>query len=59
MTELRHLRCDRCDVDVIADDRMQEREWARCMIGLEKIDFCPACWRTILEFARGSRAATP
>lgn len=49
MTEIRHLRCDRCDVDLVVDSRHirsdAERGWAHCMIGLERLDFCPTCWR--------------
>ena len=61
MTEIVHLRCDRCDVDVVLDSRRlmsdNERSWVRCSIGLERLDFCPACWRAIDPLAqRPSRA---
>lgn len=56
MSEIRHLRCDRCDVDIIIDPRSFDekatgRDWARCMVALDSYDFCPNCWRDILTFA--------
>jgi len=57
MTEMRHLRCDRCDDDiVIRSDRVladSERGWVYVMGGgLERYDFCPNCWREMLELAK-------
>jgi hypothetical protein len=53
MTEVSHLRCDRCDRDVITDlfDKDRERGWAHCRIELMHFDFCPSCWKAILELA--------
>lgn len=48
MSVMRHLRCDRCDVDITVDSRRlesgPERRWAHCRVGLETYDFCPNCW---------------
>lgn len=57
MSEISHLRCDRCDLDIIVDQRslMSERasrDWARCMVGFDNYDFCPSCWHAMLTFAK-------
>jgi hypothetical protein len=51
MGEIRHLRCDRCAVDAVVDDRARRADddhWAYCMVGLNRFDFCPDCWRAML-----------
>lgn len=54
MTEIQHLRCDVCGVDIIIGDRITdpiERSWAKCRIGLRAYDYCPSCWVFIMEAA--------
>lgn len=58
MTEVQHLCCDRCDVDVVVNSRettISDRGWARCHVGLDRFDFCPTCWRAMLELAAVKR----
>ena len=60
MTEIRHLRCDRCDDDIVIDSRRSlsdtERGWVQVLArDLERHDFCPNCWHAILEFVEHSR----
>lgn len=52
MTEIRHLRCDRCDIDIILNsrDRLPEHGWVYCMAGLDRYDFCPSCWKETMAF---------
>jgi hypothetical protein len=53
MTEITHLRCDRCSRDVAFDNQSLRREkgWVRCRVDLDGIDFCPACWKAIMDAA--------
>jgi hypothetical protein len=61
MTEMRHLRCDRCDDDILvrADTYSDaDKDWASCRSHLTKFDFCPRCWAQILELAGVKREET-
>lgn len=57
MTEIKHLRCDRCGRDMIVDDRSRllgeaARLWAHCTAHLDDYDYCPLCWKEIMEFIK-------
>jgi hypothetical protein len=48
MTELKRLRCDRCGTETANDSKQPRRTgWALCMVGFERWDFCPECWRVM------------
>lgn len=49
MSEIRHLRCDRCGNELTVGSNIGkiERRWAHCRVGLESYDFCPNCWLEI------------
>lgn len=56
MSEIKQLHCDRCGRDMTIDGRsrmMSEagRLWAHCIANLDDYDFCPLCWKEIMEFA--------
>ena len=54
MSELKHLRCDRCTEEEVFDpDKDAERflygnGWARIQVGSQYFDLCPNCWNAIL-----------
>lgn len=52
MTEVIHLRCDRCDVDAVNSHLHQPKGWARVSIDLHMLHFCPTCWRDMLALAK-------
>jgi hypothetical protein len=54
MTQMRHLRCNRCDDDIVVnaiDFDLHEAEvgWVYCRRGFDRWDFCPSCWEIILK----------
>ena len=55
MTEIRHIRCDRCDFDVVVDyskpRSVNEDDWADVRIGLKHTNFCPECWKIMCKLA--------
>jgi hypothetical protein len=49
MTEIIHIRCDRCGDDAASEKGFIEG-WVHCRVGsLSSVDFCPSCWKTIME----------
>lgn len=52
MTEVVHLRCDRCEVDVISDAMTAPKGWARIMVDLHLLHYCPVCWQKMLTPAK-------
>jgi hypothetical protein len=53
MTEVIHIRCNRCELDVISDTGFSlMRGWTHCQIDLDKLDFCPSCWKEIMKSAK-------
>lgn len=52
MTEVVHLRCDRCELDTINDDLSPPKGWARVMIDLCFMHFCPTCWQKMLALTK-------
>jgi hypothetical protein len=53
MTQIIHLRCDRCGKDAAHDRQKLSRQtgWANCMVGFATYDFCPSCWKDMLARA--------
>jgi hypothetical protein len=55
MTEMRHLRCDRCDVDIVVSSARlhtdAERGWVNCRVDLKSYDFCSSCWKEMMTLA--------
>ena len=54
MSELKHLRCDRCTDDEVFDPFDSKRffnegGWARVEVGSQYFDICPNCWKLIAE----------
>ena len=57
MTEVKHLRCDRCNDDILIvsgkTPTIAERGWVQVWrsADLSRLDFCPNCWSLILAAA--------
>jgi hypothetical protein len=53
VTQIIHLRCDRCGKDMAykTDSPPRGREWAQCRAGWRTMDFCPDCWKAMLKLA--------
>lgn len=54
MTELTHLRCDRCTDDILLNLREKSRyksNWAFITHDLNVYDICPTCWAIIAKHA--------
>lgn len=55
MTEIKHLRCDRCGDNMTVDRSLMLSEtarlWTHCTVNLNDYDFCPRCWKEILKLA--------
>jgi hypothetical protein len=55
MTEITHVRCDRCGKDTVLHLEFPIRDklgWAHCIIQFQTLDFCPSCWQEILTLAK-------
>ena len=52
MTEVFHLRCDRCGKEEPGDDLHQPKGWARVAVDLKHYHYCPECWQAI-EWGKG------
>lgn len=62
MTVIRHVKCDRCGREVVSDTLMHQRadkEWASVLVSLDCFDFCPECWRLILDFIHWPKSREP
>jgi hypothetical protein len=52
MTEMRHLRCDRCTDDILirtGSAFSSKHGWARCQVGVKFFDLCPNCWAVAIK----------
>jgi hypothetical protein len=54
MTEIVHMRCDRCGEDTVSEVGYIEG-WALCRVNLKRHDFCPACWKAIMQWIDSER----
>jgi hypothetical protein len=58
MSTITHMRCDRCDKDVLYDSRgtyLRQSGWMQCHVDFDTLDFCPSCWDEIMRLAKMER----
>ena len=52
MAQVIHVRCDRCGKSVARQrGRANGKGWANVTVNYSMLDFCPDCWRTMMELA--------
>jgi hypothetical protein len=55
MNQITHFRCDSCSQEMVRDSRRLRapKGWATVITDdIGTVDFCPACWKKILAFAK-------
>ena len=58
MSTMTHLRCDRCNQDLVFDPEKMFRAqtgWARVVIGVVEYDLCQECWNNMADDANLKR----
>jgi hypothetical protein len=49
MTEIVHLKCDRCGAEEADADACPAKGWAYVSAELHRFHFCPECWRKMRD----------
>jgi uncharacterized Zn finger protein len=59
MSEIVHLKCDGCGLEVVHDILAPKTDWAHVRVNRRVLDYCPECWPQFISFAPWTGTSPP